>query len=161
MVSTLIIRDKYFPFFFLIYNLFMVQITEAKCLITSKSSGLCAECASDYYNPNFLNSSSASGPPLFSPTQCLKKRNMSESIHKTIYVSSQPCVSDETNSHYCDLGESLVKEAQATQSYQNGTLKFLLIGSTHQISSTAFPFPGLELFKRNGNIAITIETLSR
>ena len=159
-------RENLFPLFFLsssIYILLGVQYAETRCLITSKSTGLCQECASEYYYPDLFKVSSKelTSLPHFPSNSCLKKRSPTETFNKTIYVSNQPCLSAQGSSicDYNDLGDALVKEAEATQSYQNGHLKFLLIGSAHQISSGSLPFHGIELFKRS-NISITIETIS-
>jgi hypothetical protein len=138
------------------------EITEARCLIKSKLTGLCQECASDYYFPDLLNSSSVNGPPQFLSTKCLKRINSPEIYSKIIYVANQPCITVQAIRYcnYTDLGEALLKEALVAQSYGSGILKFLLISSYHQISSTFLPFLGVELFKRNNNFNITIETLS-
>ena len=166
MIFICSLREHIFPLFFLsssIYSLFGLQIIEARCLIISKSSGLCQECASDYYYPDLFNSSSKNSPPVFPSALCVKKRSLTETFNRTVYVANQPCAWPQATNdcHYMDLGQALVQEAQATQSYQNGTLKFLLIGSVHHISSQFLPFAGIELFKRSGYISITVETLSR
>jgi hypothetical protein len=156
MISILSLRDYLITFLLIStsnFNLLWLQNVEARCLIFSKSTGLCQECTSDHYYPDLFNSSttkSISSLPLFPPDLCSKKKADSVSFNRTIYVANKPCYSFNSSEYcdYSDLGEALVKEAKATQSYQNGTLKFILLGSVHHISSSAFPFPGIELFKR-------------
>jgi hypothetical protein len=142
-------KDSFCPLLFLsalIYNLLIIEQTaEARCLIKSKSTGLCQECASDYYYPDFFNSSSSSnGPPQFPSALCLKKRSPTESFTKTVYVTNRLC---DTPSIFCDysgLSQTLLMEEQAMQSYLpdwNSQISPNWLSSSNIIRRPSLPWP--------------------